>query len=419
MSVKGTEMTRRKEDGDAGFLPPYRVLDLADEKGVYCGKLLGDLGADVIKVEPPGGDQMRSRGPFHRNEAHPEKSLYFLYYNTSKGSITLNLEHPDGKAIFKKLIETADVLLETLPVGYLASIGLDYAALQELNPGLVMTSISPFGQTGPLSHYKVSDLIAMGMSGFMQVTGDPHGLPVRFGDEQSHFAPSQYAAVATVAALLHRDGVSGRGQCIDISMQETLNMYCSETTQEAGWIMTGENIIRQGRTSRYNFPGGLYSCKDGWIGMYVVRAKEWDALAQWMYEVTGDEEILADKYKGGILARYDYMDVLEARFLDFTGNFTAQEIFHEGQRRGIPVLPVNSVADLLVDPQLASRDFWVELDHPVVGRLKYPRDGVYCDHIPPPHKAAPLLGEDNERIYCDELGYTAKDLESLRAAGVA
>jgi len=408
----------KKKDKKAGFLPPYRVLDLADEKGVYCGKLLGDLGAEVIKVEPPSGDRMRSRGPFYHNEVHPEKSLYFLYYNTSKGSITLNLEHSDGRAIFKRLIKTADALVESFPVGYLAGLGLDYPVLQELNPGLVMASITPFGQTGPLKDYKSSDLIVMGMSGFMQVTGDPYGLPIRFGDEQSHFAPSQYAAVAIVAALYYRDAISGRGQYIDISMQETLNVYCSEATQEAGWVMTGENIIRQGPTSRYNFPGGRYSCKDGWIGMYVVRAKEWDALAQWMYEVTGNEEILADKYKGGILARYDYMDILEAMFLDFTGNFTTQEMFHEGQRRGIPVLPLNSIADLLVDPQLASREFWVELDHPVVGRMKYPRDGIYCQDIPPPRKAAPLLGEDNERIYCSELGYAQPDLAVLRAAAI-
>jgi benzylsuccinate CoA-transferase BbsE subunit len=284
----------KKKEKRPGFLPSYRILDLADEKGVYCGKLLGDLGADVIKVEPPCGDRMRSRGPFYNNEIHPEKSLYFLYYNTSKGSVTLNLEHSDGRAIFRRLIEKADALLESFPVGYLANIGLGYHALQELNPRLVMASITPFGQTGPLRNYKSSDLIVMGMSGFMQVTGDPYGLPIRFGDEQSHFAPSQYAAVAIVAALYYRDAISRRGQYIDISMQETLNVYCSENTQEAGWHLLKENVIRQGPTSKYNFPGGLYSCKDGWIGIYVVRAKEWDALAQWMVEVTGNEELLED-----------------------------------------------------------------------------------------------------------------------------
>lgn len=407
----------RKKKTDSGFLPGYRVLDLADEKGVYCGKLLGDFGMEVIKVEPPEGDRLRLRAPFHKNIIHLERSLYFLYYNTSKGSITLNLENQDGRHIFKEIAKTADVVLETFPVGYLQSIGLGYADLRELNPRLVMASISPFGQTGPLKDYKSSDLIAMGMSGYMQVTGDPYGLPVRFGDEQSHFAPSQYAAVAVVAALHYRDAVSGRGQHIDISMQETLNAYCSEATQEAGWVMLNQNVIRQGPTSRYNFPGGLYSCKDGWIGMYVVRAKEWDALAQWMYEVTGDEEILADKYKGGVLARYNCMDELEARFLNFTGNYTVQELFAEGQKRGIATLPVNSVADLLADAQLAARDFWVELDHPVAGTMKYPREGIYCNDIPPPCKAAPLLGEDNDRIYCGELGYRKSDLQVLRTAG--
>ncbi|MEE8470381.1 MAG: CoA transferase [Dehalococcoidia bacterium] len=406
------------EERQAGFLQPYRVLDLTDEKGVYCGKLLGDLGAKVIKVEPPGGDITRSRGPFHNNEVHPEKSLYFLYYNIGKGSITLNLEHSDGRAIFKRLIKTADALVESFPVGYLAGLGLDYAVLREINPGLVMASITPFGQTGSMKDYKSSDLIVMGMSGYMQVTGDPYGLPVRFGDEQSHFAPSQYAALAIVSALYYRDADSGRGQYIDISMQEAINAYCCTVVQEAGWTITGENIIRQGPTSPWNFPSGLYSCKDSWIGMYVVTAEHWDALAQWMYEVTGNEEILAEKYRGGLLVRNPHIDVLEAMFLDFTGNLTAQEIFHEGQKRGIAVLPVNSIADLLADPQLEAREFWVELDHPVVGQMKYPRGSMYCEDMPPPQKAAPLLGEDNTRIYCSEMGYTEDELAVLRTAGV-
>jgi crotonobetainyl-CoA:carnitine CoA-transferase CaiB-like acyl-CoA transferase len=409
MTKKGKEM---------GFLPPYRVLDLTDEKGVYCGKLLGDLGAEVIKVEPPGGDRTRYRGPFYHNELHPEKSLYFLYYNTSKGSITLNLEHADGRAIFKKLVKSADVLLESYTVGHLADIGLDYKSLRRINPGLVMASITPFGQTGPHKDYKASDLIVMGMSGYMQLTGDPYGVPVRFGDEQSHFAPSQYAAVAIVAALYHRDVNSGKGQYIDISMQESLNTYCCTIVQEAGWTVTGQNIIRQGATSPWNFPSGLYSCKDGWIGMYVVTAEHWDALAQWIYEVTGNKEILEEKYRGGLLVRNPYIDVLEAIFLDFTGYLTAQELFYEGQRRGIATLPVNSVADLLADKQLAARDFWIELDHPVVGKLKYPRGSMYGEDIAPPRKAAPLLGQDNRRIYCDELGYTADELDVLRTAGI-
>jgi crotonobetainyl-CoA:carnitine CoA-transferase CaiB-like acyl-CoA transferase len=408
----------KEKDKNMGFLPPYRVLDLTDEKGVYCGKLLGDLGAEVIKVEPPGGDKTRYRGPFYHNELHPEKSLYSLYYNTSKGSITLNLEHADGRAIFKKLVKSADVILESYPVGHLAGMGLDYKSLRKVNPGLVMASITPFGQTGPHKDYKASDLIVMGMSGYMQLTGDPYGVPVRFGDEQSHFAPSQYTAVAVVAALYHREANSGKGQYIDISMQESLNTYCCTIVQEAGWTVTGQNIIRQGATSPWNFPSGLYSCKDGWIGMYVVTAEHWDALAQWIYEVTGNKEILEEKYRGGLLVRNPYIDVLEAIFLDFTGYLTAQELFYEGQRRGIATLPVNSVADLLADKQLAARDFWVELDHPVVGRLKYPRGSMYGEDIAPPRKAAPLLGQDNRRIYCGELGYTADELDVLRTAGI-
>ncbi len=409
---------KKGEDQEAGFLPRYRVLDLANEKGVYCGKLLGDLGAEVIKVEPPGGDKMRSRGPFFNNDVHPEKSLYFLYYNTSKGSVTLNLEHPDGRAIFKKLVATADAVVETFPVGYLASLGLDYAALKQINPRLVMVSITPFGQTGPLKDYGVSDLIVQGMSGYMQLVGDPWGPPLRLGNEHSNFAPSQYAAVAILAALHYRDAASGKGQYIDISMQEALITFCQEQLAAAAWLERGENVIRQGPTHPIAKPGGLYSCKDGWTSIFIVTPKEWDDLARWMYEVTGDKEILEEKYKGGLISRYEYRDEVEAMFLNFAGMLTKKEIFEEGQRREIAVHPVNDVADLLSDAQLTSRGFWVELDHPIVGRLKYPKGAWYCEDMPLLRKAAPLLGEDNERIYCGELGYTKKELKALRKEGV-
>ncbi|MBK5093965.1 MAG: CoA transferase, partial [Actinobacteria bacterium] len=168
----------------AGFLPRYRVLDLADEKGTYCGKLLGDLGSDVIKVEPPGGDRARSRGPFYKNEVHPEKSLSFLYFNTSKGSITLNLEDSTGQAIFKRLVEKADVVVESFPVGYLASLGLGYSSLRKINPKLVMSSVTPFGQKGPLSGYKAADINIMAMSGYMQLIGEPDQPPLVLGGEQ-------------------------------------------------------------------------------------------------------------------------------------------------------------------------------------------------------------------------------------------
>lgn len=402
---------------EAGFLPPYRVLDLADEKGAYCGKLLGDLGADVIKVEPPGGDRMRLRGPFYKGDAHPEKSLPFLYFNTSKGSITLNLEDAGGQAIFKRLVEKADAVVETFPVGYLGGLGLDYPALRKVNPRLVMGSITPYGQNGPLSGYKATDINIMAMSGYMQLIGEPDHQPFVLGGEQSFYPGAQYAATGILAALHYRDHISGKGQHVDVPMQEAMITYWHEQTPVAMWKKTKENVARVGSMDAMVTPCGLYPCKDGWISLCVVTPLEWDTLAQWMYEVTGNEEVLQEQYKGGLISRMPVRDMVNVMVIDFTDRLTGRELFLEGQKRRLVVMPVNDVPSLLDDAQLNSRGFWVELNHPVVGKMKYPKGALYSDAIGAPRKAAPVLGEDNERIYCGELRYSKEDLAVLRTAG--
>jgi crotonobetainyl-CoA:carnitine CoA-transferase CaiB-like acyl-CoA transferase len=400
-----------------GFLPKYRVLDLADEKGAYCSKLLGDLGAEVIKVEPPCGDKTRFRGPFFKDEVHPEKSLFFLYFNTSKGSITLNIENGVGQEIFKKLVKKADVVVESFPVGYLAKLGLDYPKLKRVNPKLVMASITPYGQKGPLSGYKAEDINVMAMSGYMQLVGEPDQAPLVLGGEQSFYPGSQYAAVGTMAALFYRDAVSGKGQYVDVPMQEAMISYWQEQTPVPMWHKTKENNTRVGAMDAMVTPCGLYPCKDGWISLCVVTPQEWDTLAQWIHEVTGDDEVLKDQYKGGLIDRMPVRDMVNVMVINFTEKLNGRDIFLEGQKRKLVVMPVNDVPSLLKDSQLNSRGFWIELAHPVVGKLKYPRGALYSDAIGAPSKAAPLLGEDNERIYCKELGYTKEDLAVLRATG--
>jgi crotonobetainyl-CoA:carnitine CoA-transferase CaiB-like acyl-CoA transferase len=401
-----------------GFLPKYRVLDLADEKGAFCGKLLADLGAEVIKVEPPCGDKMRLRGPFFKNEVHPEKSLFFLYFNTSKGSITLDIESSAGQEILKKLVKKADVVLESFPVGYLAKLGLDYPKLKRVNPKMVMTSVTPYGQKGPLSGYKAKDINIMAMSGYMQLVGEPDQQPLVLGGEQSFYPGAQFGAVGTMAALYYRDAVSKKGQHVDVSMQEAMISYWQEQTPVPMWQKTKENNTRVGVMDAMVTPCGLYPCKDGWISLCVVTPQEWDTLAQWIHEVTGDDEVLKQEYKGGLIDRMPVRDMVNVMVINFTEKLNGSEIFLEGQKRKLVVMPVNNVPSLLKDTQLNSRNFWVELNHPVVGKLKYPKGALYSDAIGVPTKAAPLLGEDNERIYCKELGYTKEDLAVLRSTGV-
>ena len=400
------------------LLPSYRVLDLTGAPGVFCTKLLADYGADVVKVEPPSGDAGRSKGPFPEDNPHPERSMYFLFYNTNKRSITLNLETELGRSILRRLAAAADVVVESFPVGYLKGLGLDYESLREANPGLVMASITPFGQDGPWKDFKSSDLIAMAASGFMQVTGEPDGPPIRLGDEQSHFAGAQYAAVAILAALYYRDALSGTGQYIDVSLQESLITYYTDAHPALAWMMTGENVTRVGTNSTLVIPLGAYPCQDGWISAGVITPREWDTLSQWIYEVTGNEEIIKELYKGGNQERARHIDLISAIFIDFASRFTGEELFHEGQKRNLVFIPINNVDDVLGDPQLEASHLWTELDHPEVGRLKYPLGVFDSDEVSPASVAAPSLGQDNRAIYCGELGYELADLAVLRASRV-
>ncbi len=212
-----------------GALSGYRILELADNKGVYCGKLLADFGADVIKIENPHGDPTRSLPPFVDDVPHLEKSLYFLYRNANKRGITLNLEVPDGKSIFKKLVKTADVLVETYPPGYMASLGLDYAVLSELKPDLIMASITEFGQTGPHKDWKGSDIVHFALSGGMGGCGFPDKAPCNLPGTPACDSASLVASAAIIVGLYSR-GITGEGQYIDTSVLEGAQVGLSAWT---------------------------------------------------------------------------------------------------------------------------------------------------------------------------------------------
>ena len=401
---------------DGVLLPPYRILDLTGPEGVFCGKLLADYGAEVIKVEPPSGDSTRQRPPFIGDDPSSEQSSYFLFYNTNKKSVTVDLEKPEGRDLFKKLIVSADVLIESFPVGYLKSLGLDFDSIQPGNPGLIMASITPLGQTGPWKDYKSTDLIALAASGFMQITGDPDGPPLRQGNEQSHFPGSQHAATAIMGALFYRDMQGGSGQYIDVSMQEAMITYYTDAHPALAWMQRGENVTRVGTNSTLVIPLGAYPSKDGWISAGIITPREWENLSQWMYEVTGNEEILNDDYKGGNQDRAPFNDIITALVIDFTTRFTSDELFHQGQERNLVFIPVNAVSDLLNDPQLDSSNFWFDLEHSEVGTLKYPLGVFDSEEVSPLTKSAPHLGQDNEAIF-SELGLSESELATLRNQG--
>ena len=399
------------------LLPPYRVLDLTGPEGVFCGKLLADYGAEVIKVEPPTGDVTRQRPPFISDVPGIERSSYFLFYNTNKKSVTVDLETSEGQVVFKKLAASADVLIESFPVNYMQSLGLDYDSLRQVNPGLIMASITPFGQTGPWKDYKSTDLISLAASGFMQITGDPDGPPLRQGNEQSHFPGAQHAATAIMGALFYRDMQDGRGQYIDVSMQEAMITYYTDAHPALAYIQRGENVTRVGTNSTLVIPLGAYPSKDGWISAGIITPREGENLSNWMFEVTGNEEILNEDYKGGNQDRAPYNDIITALVIDFTTRFTSEELFHQGQERNLVFIPVNTVSDLLVDPQLDASNFWFDIDHADAGNLKYPLGVFDSEEVTPTTNPAPYLGQDNEVIF-GELGLDEAELASLRTRGV-
>ncbi|MFI5394263.1 MAG: CaiB/BaiF CoA transferase family protein [Candidatus Binatia bacterium] len=399
------------------LLPPYRVLDLCDPQGAFCGKLLADLGADVVKIEPPAGDPGRYKEPVFADQRKAETSLDFLAYNTNKRSVTLDIKHPRGRACFLALVHDADALIESYAPGYLENLGLGHSVLRATNPRLVAASITPYGQTGPRREHLSCDLIAMATSGFMQVTGDPDGPPMRLANEQSRFAPALHAALGVIAGLLHRDWYGGRGQSIDVSMQEALLSFYLEQHPVLCWHVRRKNVTRVGPVTSLAVPAGVFPCQDGWIGIGIFTPPEWLALSRWLYEVTGSDDILAPELCGGIHARAAYRDLIEAVLLDFTIRQTRAQLFRDGQRRNIVVVPVNTIADLIGDEALAHDGLWKELEHPVAGRLRYPIN-LFGPEVPSAGRAAPLLGEANEEILCDELGLAREELAALQAPEV-
>ena len=407
-----------KAPAEGVLLPPYRILDLTGPEAVFCGKLLADYGADVVKVEPPGGDPTRHKAPFIGDEVGIDRSSYFLFYNTNKRSVTIDIDTPKGQELFKKLAKTADVLIESFPVGHMESKGLGFDSLNAINPSLVMASVTPFGQTGPWSGYQSSDLISLAASGFMQITGDPDGPPLRQGNEQSHFPGAQYAAAAIMGALFYRDMQGGGGQYIDVSQQEAMITYYTDAHPALAWMQRGENVTRVGTNSTLVIPLGAYPSSDGWISAGIITPREWENLSQWMYEVTGNEEILNDDYKGGNQDRAPFNDIITALVIDFTTRFTSEELFHQGQERNLVFIPVNTVSDLLVDPQLEASNFWFDIDHAEAGILRYPLGVFDSEEVSPTTNPAPQLGQDNEAILCCELGLSPSELSSLRSQGV-
>ena len=415
-------------DGINFLLAPYRVLDLTDERGLLAGKILADLGADVVQIEPPGGNPARNIGPFYGDDPQPEKSLFWWAYAANKRSITLGLEQKDGQALLKRMVAEADFLVESFAPGYLDTLGLGYDVLAEINPKLVMVSITPFGQDGPYSNYQATDIVGMALGGFMYLTGDDDRAPIRISFP--HFYLHGGAAGATAAMLAHTYRItSGQGQYVDVSCQQAVAKTLAHAPQI--WDIEGAILKRMGvyrQTSGENRVRINWPCKDGYVN-YMVQggsvAYSTRALLEWMKEDsfdTADLDAIDWEKMGYGAITPELMSQLGEPLGDFFKGHTRAELVQGSLDRRILLFPVATPSALQDHSQLEARGYFKELEHPELGAtVQYPGAFVKSgdgEDIAGIYRRPPLIGEHNTVIFQGELGITGSELESLKRSGV-
>ena len=392
-------------------LAGLKVLDLGHYiAGPFCTKLLAGLGAETIKVEnPKGGDPARKLPPFLNDEPHPERSGLFLYLNTRKKDITLNFKSATGIKILKELIRWADVMVDNFSPRVMPGFGLDYASVEKINPALVMVSVTNFGLTGPYKDLKATDIVEYALGGLMYMSGDPDREPLKHVGSQAQYQAGLNAFVASMAAA-YMAKETGIGQQVDISIMEVVN-----SLDEYGlitWEYQKQIYRRRGNIGGQH-PWGLFPCKDGFVGIIASGASGWTRFM----EMAGLPE-LADEKFATARSRIEHRDELDAILIPWLMEHTKQELYHAGQAKGLPISFPRTAKDLLESPQYKARGFWVDIDHPVAGRLTYPGAPAIMSGTPYEVGRAPLLGEHNEEVYCGLLGFSKEELVRLAGAGV-
>jgi crotonobetainyl-CoA:carnitine CoA-transferase CaiB-like acyl-CoA transferase len=393
-------------------LTGMRVLDLTHYiAGPYCTKLLADYGAEVIKIERRGnGDGARRVGPFYQDIPDPEKSGLFLYLNTSKKGITLNLKSCTGIKIFKKLVGEADLVVENFHPRVMPGLGLDYETLKRINPGLVMTSISNFGQDGPYRDFRMDEIVADAMGGWSYTTGGEDREPLKPGGYQAQITAGAYAAMAGMTALTSRD-FAGKGQHVDVSILEcVVNMLMSDT---ALYSYTGEIKRREGKRHKA-YPSTVLPCKDGHMAVVGHTPDQWEAFCAWMEK----PELLDDPRFETSPSRREHADELDAILMPWLKERTQEELYHGAQELRIPFGKVMDSKQILNHSHLKSRQYFIDIEHPATGRITYPGAPFRFGELPYRVNRAPLLGEHNREIYCGRLGFSREELVQLRQLGV-
>ncbi len=409
-----------------GLLSGFRALDLTDEKGFACGKILATLGVDVIKIDKPGGNPAGNILSLNHDNSYPEKSLYWFAFNTDKRSISLNLEDSQGQDLFRKLVTRADFVLESFSPGYLDGLGLSYTVLSQVNPRIIMTSITHFGQKGPHSHYKGCELIDSAMSGLLNITGYPDRPPVREALGSIYFRGGTAAALGTLISHYCRE-ITGERQQVDISLQQV------DITRSAinlvVWQFDKRLLQLSGSRTQFGYAltKGIWQCKDGYVRWSLVGgqmgAPANQALSRWMDDDGLENPLkqIADWKRLDMAAiNRETIDKFETAIGKFFLKHTKKEIAEEGVKRGINATAVSNSADVLDNPHLKARNYWVTLDHPEFGiSSAYPRYFFLCNETENyVRRHAPNIGQDNDEIYGKELWLSSKEIAALKEAGI-
>lgn len=399
-------------------LEGLRIIEFTDFTGAYCGRLLADLGAEVIKVEPPEGGHQRHTPPFFSKLPAPDNSIAFWVHNTSKKSVVLDLDSPSGQDAARQLILTADAVIEDNPVGWMAARGLGYEAIHAAKPSLVYVSITGFGQTGPHAGYAYTDIVGQAMGGIMTLAGEPEDPPNQLYGNQSDVSASIQAAQGAMLALLHAEA-TGEGQLVDVSAQESLSM--SQETAMMYWDFQKLNRTRTGSSGALaiHLPGlGSYEAADGHVFLFVPApaGAEFPALVDWMRE-RGMQGNLDDEPYRTLSENLNYrfltsiagdparlasamqdMQVIDEQLRQFVRTMPAVEVYEEGQNRRLLIGLVSTPADIAHNTQLRARDWFQTIDFGDGVEVEFPGAPYRLSKTPVQISHPPRLGEHTEQV---------------------
>ena len=391
-------------------LADLHILDLSDGvAGAYCTKLFADYGADVTVLEPRSGHPLRQHGPFVGDRPHRETGAVWLYLATNKRSATLDVTTSTGRRLFRRLVEEANVIVESFVPGRMRELGLDFDALRAVKRRIILVSITPFGQTGPRADWTATNLTSFASGGQMSLTGDPDREPLVNGGYQAEYQTGLQAFAAAAVAAYNADTLEVP-QHIDISAQECM---ASALELYLPWWAYLKRDISKRRGNVLSAMVGVFPAKNGHIGLHIM-PRNWP----WFAKAIGRPDLIDDERFKDNFSRLQHNDELEAIVYEWAGRQDAAEVYRTAGAARAPIAFVHTLSDLLKSPQLRTRDYFQRTEHPVAGELTYPGPPFRMSAVDCRPGRAPLLGEHNEHLYCDEMGLFARDLSRLRAAGV-